>query len=151
MLRVGLISDTHGLLRPEALAELAGSDLLLHAGDVGGPEIIARLEEIAPLHVVRGNVDREPYAREWPKYVLLPVAGLDVLLFHGHLAPPEERLAEAKVVVQGHTHRPYVEWRSGRLHINPGSAGPRRFRLPVTVARLVIDAGTPSSEIVILR
>jgi putative phosphoesterase len=145
---IGLISDTHGLLRPEALTALAGSDLVLHAGDVGDPVILDRLHELAPAHAVRGNVDHGPILGALPKSLTLQVGGLIVLLNHGHLAVPDDRLKAAQVVVQGHSHRPEVRRRGERLHINPGSAGPRRFRLPVTVALLRIEGKSAEAELV---
>jgi putative phosphoesterase len=152
MLLVGLISDTHGLLRPEALVALAGSDLLLHAGDVGGPDrgpdILTRLQELAPVYAVRGNVDRGGWAAELPVKRTLDLEGVRLLLHHGHLSLSQEKLASADVVVQGHSHRPEVRSRAGVLLVNPGSAGPRRFRLPVTVARLRIDGRQAEAELV---
>jgi putative phosphoesterase len=145
---VGLISDTHGLLRPEALIALAGSDLVLHAGDLGDPEILERLRELAPVHAVRGNVDRGPILGALPKHLTLTVGGLALLLQHGHLAVPNEELKAAQVVVQGHSHRPEVRRHGERLHINPGSAGPRRFRLPVTVALLRIEGKSAEAELI---
>ena len=141
--RIGLISDTHGLLRPQAIEALRGSELIVHAGDVGKPEILTALRELAPVIAVRGNVDTADWARTLPEtavaeagkvllYVLHDVQALD-------LDPPA---AGFQVVVSGHSHQPGKFERDGVFYINPGSAGPRRFQLPVTVARLNLK-GTP--------
>lgn len=139
---VGLISDTHGLLRPEALEALRDSDAILHTGDVGTPEILERLSEIAPLTAIRGNIDVKPWAHSLPMSVTTELSAVSFYLIHdkGDIArypiPPS-----ARVVVFGHSHKAMVEWRDdGRLWINPGSAGPRRFRLPVSVGRIRLDA-----------
>ena len=145
---MGIISDTHGRLRPEALAALADSDLLLHAGDVGEPDIVERLTAIAPLHAVRGNVDDGEWAHDLPLLLSLDLERVSLLLYHGHVGPPAERVAAAQVIVQGHSHRPEVARREGKLYVNPGSAGRRRFGLPVTVARLRIDGDDVEAELV---
>jgi putative phosphoesterase len=149
---VGIISDTHGLLRPEALEALAGSDLILHAGDIGPPAILARLRDIAPVTAVRGNVDTDPWARELPLTQSLIVGKHLFYMIHdrAHLTlyPPPEGTA---VVVFGHSHQALTETEGGTLYLNPGSAGPRRFRLAVTVARLIIAAGEIAPEILNLR
>ena len=145
---VGLISDTHGRLRDEALAALEGGDLLLHAGDVGDPRILERLGALAPLHAVRGNVDVGPWAEALPLSLRLRLEAVTLLLHHGHVDPPAGDLAAADVVVQGHSHRPGIERRAGTLFVNPGSAGARRFRLPVTVARLRVDGRHAEAELI---
>ena len=124
-MRIGLISDTHGLLRPEAANALAGSDLILHAGDVGAPGILDELEKIAPVRAVRGNVDIEAWARRLPATRDVEAEGRVIHLLHnvGQLVP-----GRFDVVVFGHSHQPLVETRNGVLFVNPGSAGPRRFR-----------------------
>lgn len=135
--RVGVVSDTHDLLRPEALRALHGSDLVLHAGDVCGPELLRELAAIAPVLAVRGNNDRGPWARRLPRTKTLELAGYRLFVIHDAAAidfDPAGRGLDA--VICGHSHRPSVERRGGVLYLNPGSAGPRRFRLPVTVARL---------------
>jgi putative phosphoesterase len=139
---VGLISDTHGLLRPEALAALQGSDLIIHAGDIGGLEILRRLEAVAPLLTVRGNNDKEQWAADLPTTALVQAAGVTILVIHDvkELAAGELP-AGVRVVVSGHSHKPVCERRGAILFVNPGSAGPRRFRLPVCVGRLEIRAG----------
>ena len=146
---VGIISDTHGLLRPEALLALSGSDLIVHAGDIGPPDILDRLREIAPLTAVRGNVDTDAWAEGLPLTANLTVAGRVLYMIHdrSHLAlyPPPD---DAAVVVFGHSHQALTETQDGVLYLNPGSAGPRRFRLPVTLARLHISADQIEPEIV---
>ncbi|MCD6079420.1 MAG: phosphodiesterase, partial [Ramlibacter sp.] len=128
MFRIGLVSDTHNLLRPEVLAFLQGSDHVVHAGDICGPEVFAALSVIAPITVVRGNNDRVPWAQEIPEAVTVQLAGIHVHVVHdaADLVLPEG----VNVVVTGHSHRPRVEERDGVLYVNPGSAGPRRFKLP---------------------
>ena len=148
MLQVGIISDTHGLLRPQALEALAGSQLILHAGDVGSPAILDELREIAPVETVRGNVDEADWASGLPEYLKLPLESLELFLHHGHIVRAEEDLEGYGVIVQGHSHRPIVMEREGTLLINPGSAGPRRFGLPVTVARLKLDGTHAEAELV---
>jgi hypothetical protein len=134
---IGLISDTHGLLRPEALRALEGSDLIIHAGDVGGPEILEELRRLAPVVAVKGNVDTDAWCADLPEtavaeagssliYVLHDVKALDLKPAAGGFA----------MVVSGHSHKPLREEKEGVLYVNPGSAGPRRFNLPVTVARV---------------
>jgi uncharacterized protein len=148
--RVGVISDTHGLLRPEAEAALAGCDRILHAGDIGDPEILPRLGRIAPVAAVRGNCDIEDWSRSYPERLRLDLAGRAVLMLHDLATLPESPAADGTaVVVSGHTHRPEIEERAGILFLNPGSAGPRRFRLSVTLAILFLAApAAPRAEIV---
>lgn len=147
--RVGVLSDTHGLLRPEALAALADSDLILHAGDVGDPEVLERLRRMAPVLAVRGNVDRGSWAADLPETRRVEVGDVSLCLLHdlGRLgAGPAP--AGCRVVLYGHSHRPAVAERDGVLFLNPGSAGPRRFRLPVSVARLRIEGSRIKPELV---
>ncbi len=145
-IRIGLISDTHGLLRPQALAALQGSDHIVHAGDIGAPGILDRLAEIAPVTAVRGNNDRDPHYGDLPETSVLRVGGIAIHVLH--------RLADFKpdatyrVVVSGHSHRASSLVRDGVLHVNPGSAGPRRFSLPVTVGWLTIDDGEVRAELI---
>ena len=140
-LTVGVVSDTHGLLRPEAVEALRGSDVILHAGDVGESHVLQELGELAPVFAVRGNVDGG-WARLLPERRRLELGGAPVLVLHDRallgLDPAAEDL---RVVVFGHSHQPLAERRGGVLWFNPGSAGPRRFRLPVSVGRLVIEDG----------
>jgi len=139
--RIGLISDTHGLLRPEALAYLRGADLIVHAGDIGKPEILEQLAAIAPVTAVRGNNDRGPWAEGLRESRTVEAGGIRVLVIHD-VAQLDAgmRKDSVRVVVAGHSHRAAVKERDGILYVNPGSAGPRRFRLPVTAGELLIDA-----------
>jgi putative phosphoesterase len=148
-LLVGVISDTHGLLRPEAVEALRGSRHIIHAGDVGSPEILGRLSEIAPVTAVRGNIDKEAWARIPPETEVLELGGITIYVLHDlaqlDLKP---RAAGFAVVVSGHTHTPKQETHDGVLYFNPGSAGPRRFKLPISVGRLVIQHGKVCGELV---
>jgi len=138
--RVGLISDTHGLLREAAVRTLQGSDLIIHAGDVGKPEIITALETLAPVVVVRGNVDAGAWARALPATAVAEAGLALVYVIHDiHQLDLDPAVSGFQVVVSGHSHQPSRAERSGVLYINPGSAGPRRFHLPVTIARLSLD------------
>lgn len=152
MARIGVISDTHGLLRPEAVAALAGSDFIIHAGDIGEPAILERLREIAPVTAVRGNVDGGAWARELPKTNVLEAGGVSIYVLHilDELDLKPEAAGFA-AVIYGHSHKPHRETRNGVLYFNPGSAGPKRFDLPVSVGRLTVDAGAITAEIVSLR
>ena len=145
MATLGVISDTHGLLRPEAIRQLEGCDHIIHAGDVGDPGILDRLEEIAPVSAVRGNVDTAAWAARLPLVDVVDVGGhlLYVLHQRDHL-DIDPKAGGMSAVIYGHSHRPDIEMRDGVLFLNPGSAGPRRFSLPVTVARVVI--GTTGLE-----
>ncbi len=139
-MRIGLISDTHGLLRDEALRALARADLLLHAGDVGDPGILARLRQIAPVTAVRGNIDKGDWAGALPLTASVQAGPAAIYLLHDlKMLSLNPRQAGFQAVVSGHTHKPMREERDGVLYLNPGSAGPRRFRLPVTVAVLDLD------------
>jgi uncharacterized protein len=146
---VGVISDTHGLLRPEALAALQGANHIIHAGDVGDPEILKELSTIAVVTVVRGNVDREAWARKLPQTEVLEVGGISIYVLHVlEQLDMRPEAAGFAVVVCGHSHAPKQEVRNGVLYFNPGSAGPRRFRLPVTVGRLIVKDGAVQGEII---
>ena len=141
--RIGLISDTHGLLRPQAVEALRGSELILHAGDVGKPEILAALRELAPVIAVRGNVDKSEWARTLPETAVAEAGKILLYVLHDvHALDLNPAAAGFHVVVSGHSHKPGKFERDGVLYINPGSAGPRRFQLPVTEARLNLG-GTP--------
>jgi putative phosphoesterase len=146
---IGVISDTHGLLRDEAVVALRGSDYIIHAGDVGDPAILDRLRRIAPLTAVRGNIDREAWARTLLKTEVLSLEGLEIYLLHNiadiDLKP---EAAGFSAVVYGHSHVPKQEMRNGVLYLNPGSAGPRRFRSPVTIARMQVRDGKLDAQIV---
>jgi len=146
---IGVISDTHGLLRPEALVALQGSDRIIHAGDVGDPEILDRLSEIAPVNAVRGNVDRESWARKIPEANVLEVDGVSIYVLHIlESLDLKPEAAEIDSVVYGHSHVAKQAIKDGVLYFNPGSAGPRRFQLPVTVGKLIVKAGKVRSEII---
>jgi len=149
---VGVISDTHGLLRSEAVAALRGADLIIHAGDVGAPEVIDQLRNLAPTFVVRGNVDKAHWAGALPTTAHVEVDGL---LFHVLHDISELDLDPAAVgyaaVVYGHSHQPSIEMREGVLFLNPGSAGPRRFNLPVSIARVSVSGQQLRPEIVELQ
>ena len=149
---LGVISDTHGLLRPQALAALAGSDLIIHAGDVGKPEVIDRLGGVAPTFVVRGNIDHGGWAARLPPTRTVEVGVLRFFVLHeiAQLALDPAAACFAAVVF-GHSHRPSIETRDGVLFLNPGSAGPRRFTLPITVARVRVSGQRMQPEIVELR
>jgi uncharacterized protein len=149
VMRVGVISDTHGQLRPEALRALQGCALILHAGDIGRPEVLAGLQDLAPRVIaVRGNVDGD-WAAAVPERVEVELAGHRVLLLHDLQALECDPCAAGiEVVVSGHSHRPRLERRDGVLYLNPGSAGPRRFRLPVAVARLEMSTQQIDAELV---
>ncbi len=135
--RIGLISDTHGLLRKEALEALRGSELIIHAGDVGKPEILEELRKIAPVVAVRGNVDTEPWAKALQETAVAEAGSVMIYILHDvNALDLNPRASGFHIVVSGHSHKPGKTERDGVLYINPGSAGPRRFQLPVTAARL---------------
>jgi putative phosphoesterase len=145
---IGVISDTHGLLRPKALAALQGSDLIVHAGDIGSPDVIEALEGLAPVFAVRGNVDREAWARRFARTQVVDVEGLFLYVLHDVTELDLDPVAaNLNVVISGHSHRPSVTKDRGILYLNPGSAGHRRFQLSVTVARLTIRRGEADAEI----
>lgn len=148
MTTIGLISDTHGLLRPEALHALAGVRHIIHAGDIGGPEILDELRAIAPVHAVRGNNDKGAWAAEIPLYLALELEGVNIHVLHDvKEIDVDPRAAGLDVVVSGHSHKPTISERDGVTFINPGSAGPRRFTLPVTVGFLDVATGRPRARI----
>ncbi len=148
-MRIGVISDTHGLVRDEAVAALGDSDLILHAGDVGSHDVLAALAAIAPVHAVRGNVDRDDWADDLPETRSVAVAGWHLHLLHNVAELDIDPAAEGcQAVIFGHSHKPLIESRSGVLFLNPGSAGPRRFRLPLCIARIKIDENGMVPEIV---
>jgi uncharacterized protein len=150
-MRVGLISDTHGLLRPEALDFIQGSDHIVHGGDVGDPEILERLAAIAPLTVVRGNNDTAPWARAIPETARVDFGPVALYAIHDvKLLAIDPRAAGVRVVVSGHSHRPACTERDGVLYVNPGSAGRRRFSLPIAAAELFIDGDAVAVRLVTL-
>jgi putative phosphoesterase len=149
---IGVISDTHGLLRPQAVAALRGSDMIIHAGDVGNPDIIKALAGIAPTYAVRGNIDTADWAARLPMTELVEVGERLLYVLHEvsqlDLDPADAGFA---AVVYGHSHQPLIETRKGVLFLNPGSAGPRRFNLPIAVARIAVSGGSMRPEIVELQ
>lgn len=149
MKTIGVISDTHGLVRPEALDVLAGCDPILHAGDLGSPHVLERLGDLGRVVAVRGNVDTDRWADRLPRNEVVEIEGVSIYLLHDlDQLDLDPRAAGFSVVVYGHSHRPDARLRHDVLYLNPGSAGPRRFRLPVSVARLVLGDGAPRAEIV---
>lgn len=147
-MKVGVLSDTHGLLRPEAIAALQGVDHLIHAGDVGNPAILAQLRELAPLTAIRGNIDRTGPCAALPATVAVELAGHLLYIVHA-LADLDlnAKAAGIAAVVYGHSHKPALDWKDGVLFLNPGSAGPRRFSLPITVAMLQLTPGHLDAEL----
>jgi putative phosphoesterase len=145
---IGVISDTHGLLRPEAEEHLAGVEHIIHAGDIGSPEIMPRLRAIAPTTAIRGNVDTQEWAREFPNWEAVTLASRSIYVLHDlgdlNLDPVA---AGFDLVISGHSHLPRMETIDGVLYLNPGSAGPRRFRLPITLATLDVGCDAIRPEI----
>ena len=149
---VGVIADTHGLLRPEAVAALHGSDVIIHAGDVGDAEILARLREIAPTFAVRGNIDTSPWADALPLSEVVAVGSKQFYVLHNLMdLGSDPQAAGFAAVISGHTHRPHAQVRHDVLYLNPGSAGPRRFTLPIAVARIEVNGSHISHEIIELQ
>jgi putative phosphoesterase len=147
--QIGLISDTHSLLRPAALQALQGCHLILHAGDVGSPEILANLRTIAPVVAIRGNVDTEFWASALPETEVVTAAGVIFYMLHDVARlDVDPQAAGFSIVLSGHSHKPMQEFRGKVLYLNPGSAGPRRFTLPVTVARLDLKAKPLRADII---
>ena len=150
-MRIGVISDTHGLLRPEALAALQGCERIIHAGDIGKPEVLEGLRALAPLDVIRGNVDSGDWAVAVPEYLDLEIGGLRVYVTHDVKTMGIDPIAEqVDVVIAGHSHQPKIEQVNGVLYLNPGSAGRRRFTLPISLALLDIEDGQPRAQLVTL-
>jgi putative phosphoesterase len=149
MIRIGVISDTHGLLRLEAIAALRGADHIIHAGDIGSPDVLDALSKIAAVTAVRGNNDVGDWAAALPEVQTLQLGGVVIHVLHD-LADVDVDVVAAgiQVVISGHSHKPSEQWRDGVLYLNPGSAGPRRFKLPVTAAELVVSDGAACARIV---
>ena len=149
---VGLISDTHGLIRPQALAALRAVDLIIHAGDIGEPEVFEALQAVAPLVAIKGNVDRGGWAKPLPDTRALKIGGARVFVIHNINELEFDPAARGyQVVISGHSHQPSIVTRAGVLFVNPGSAGPKRFKLPVAVANLRVDGLAVSAEIAYLE
>lgn len=151
-MRLGVLSDTHGLLRPEVLPALAGVSHILHAGDVGNPDILDALRQIAPVTAIRGNIDRSGPCAELPPTEAVELGGH--LLYLVHALPDLDlnpQAAGISAVVYGHSHKPSITWKEGVLYLNPGSAGPRRFSLPVTLALLHLEGAVLRAELIDLQ
>jgi uncharacterized protein len=152
MPRVGLISDTHGLLRPEAMAALRGSDFIVHAGDIGDARVLEELKDLAPVTAVRGNNDKGSWARQIEEAEVLQIGEVFIYVLHDLAALDLDPVAAGfQVVVSGHSHKPSIEDREGVLYVNPGSSGPRRFKLPVAVAELEIAGRSVNARLIELR
>ncbi|MCW8155517.1 metallophosphoesterase [Stutzerimonas stutzeri] len=150
-MRIGLISDTHGLLRPEALAALQGCAQIIHAGDIGKPQVLDGLRAIAPLEAIRGNIDTADWVRALPERLDLRIEGLTLHVLHDLKQLDIDPLAAGvDVVIAGHSHKPTIERRDGVLYVNPGSAGPRRFSLPISLALLELNDGDAQVELISL-
>jgi putative phosphoesterase len=148
---VGVISDTHGLLRPEAVAALAGVQRIVHAGDIGAPDVLEALARIAPVTAVRGNNDRERWAADIPETDVLEIGDVSLYVLHDlHELDLDPRASGFAAVIAGHSHQPRMEERDGVLYLNPGSAGPRRFKLPISLARLTVKGPRLTAELVTL-
>ena len=150
--RIGVISDTHGLLRPQAVQALAGVELIIHAGDIGDPKILRRLARIAPVHAVRGNTDRGDWAADLPHTLMIEVGAVHFYVLHELFCLDlDPAAAGISAVIFGHSHSPHLERKNGVLFLNPGSAGPRRFTLPVSLALLKIVDNSLEPQIIDLK
>jgi putative phosphoesterase len=146
---IGVISDTHGLLRPEAVKALAGVELIIHAGDIGNPQVLEALTRIAPVHAVRGNTDRGDWARDLPLTQIVEVGGVLIYVLHELFTLDLDPAAAGfAAVIFGHSHSPHMERKNGVLYLNPGSAGPRRFTLPVSLMFLHVTDTSLSAKLV---
>jgi putative phosphoesterase len=147
-----VISDTHGLLRPEAVAALHGVERIVHAGDIGSADVLIALERIAPVSAVRGNNDRDAWAAEIPATEVVEVGQVSLYVLHDlHELELDPRAAGFAAVIAGHSHQPRLEERDGVLYLNPGSAGPRRFKLPISLARLTVSGSRVRAELLTLE
>jgi uncharacterized protein len=144
---VGVISDTHGLLRPEVITAFKHVDLILHAGDIGDPEVLQRLRAVAPVVAIRGNNDRERWAHAIPETTIIPIGDIRVYMIHD-VKEMRTTPSGCRAVIAGHSHRPSIEDHDGMLFLNPGSAGPRRFNLPICVARLTVRGSALRARLV---
>jgi uncharacterized protein len=146
---IGLISDTHGLLRPQAIAALAGVDLIIHAGDIGNPSVITELKKIAPVAAIKGNNDTGDWAKRLPEYRSVKVGQHRLYVIHNvHELEFNPAARKFRVVISGHSHQPVVAEKDGVLFVNPGSPGPRRFKLPVAVGKILVDGTNVRAEII---
>jgi len=149
---LGVISDTHGLLRPEAVAALAGVERIVHAGDIGSPDVLAALGRLAPVTAVRGNNDRDAWAAAIPQTEVVEIGGVSLYVLHDlHELDLDPRAAGFAAIIAGHSHQPRLEERDGVLYLNPGSAGPRRFKLPISLARLTVTGARIKATLVTLE
>jgi uncharacterized protein len=149
---IGVISDTHGLLRPQAVQALAGVELIIHAGDIGDPKILRALKRIAPVQAVRGNTERGDWARDLPNTLMVDMGGVHLYVLHELFCLDlDPAAAGISAVIFGHSHSPHLEHKNGVLFLNPGSAGPRRFTLPVSLARLSVQSDSLQAEFVELK
>jgi putative phosphoesterase len=149
---VGVISDTHGLLRPEAVEMLRGSEHIIHAGDIGAPEIIPALQKLAPVTAIRGNVDHQDWCRRFHETEVVELADVHIYIIHDvNAVDLNPKAAGFAAVISGHSHKPHQEVRDGVLYFNPGSAGPRRFKLPITVGRLEISGSRLTATVLPLE
>jgi hypothetical protein len=149
---VGVISDTHGLLRPEAIEMLRGSEHIIHAGDIGAPEIIPELKKIAPVTAIRGNIDQMAWCLKFPETELVELGGIHIYILHDvNAIDLNPKAAGFAAVISGHSHKPHQEMKGGVLYFNPGSAGPRRFKLPITVGRLEINGAALNATVLSLE
>ena len=147
-MRVGVVSDTHGLLRPEAIDFLRGSDFIVHAGDIGAPDVLAELSALAPVTAVRGNNDRAEWAQGIPETNVLQVGEVSIYVVHDIAElDVDPAAAGIQVVVSGHSHRPSLGKRDGVVYLNPGSCGPRRFKLPIAAAELTVQGGAVEARL----
>ncbi|MEE2710404.1 MAG: metallophosphoesterase family protein [Gemmatimonadota bacterium] len=147
-IHIGLISDTHGLMRPQAVKALRGSDLIIHGGDVGQPEILDTLESIAPVHTVRGNVDYEPWTQRLPNTKVVEAGDVLIYVLHNlYELNIDPDISGFRMVVYGHSHQPSIEEKRSVIYLNPGSAGPNRFSLPVSVARVTVTGNEIEAKI----
>lgn len=151
MCRIGVISDTHRLVRPEILTALEGVEHIIHAGDMGSPDVIAELRRVAPVTAIRGNADAGDWAREFPETAIVQAGGIMIYVIHNiDSLDLDPRASEFSAVVYGHSHVPMQQTRDGVLYFNPGSAGPRRFHLPVSMGHLTVRGKSISGEIILL-
>jgi putative phosphoesterase len=149
---IGVIADTHGLLRPQALQVLSGVELIIHAGDIGNPEVLTGLARLAPVQAVRGNVDRGDWAAALPRTRVVEVGGLHLYVLHELFSLDLDPAAAGfAAVIFGHSHQPHLEHQNGVLYLNPGSAGPRRFTLPVTLALLRVQGTSLTAQVIELK
>lgn len=152
MLRIGVISDTHGLLRPQALAQMHGCQHIIHGGDIGNQDILDQLAAIAPLTVVRGNNDKGAWAAAIPETALLDLGQVSIHVLHDLADLALDPVAAGiNIVISGHSHRPLSAWRNDVLFLNPGSAGPRRFKLPISVAEILVDGASVTARVIELE